>query len=148
MFQFKSRHLSLLLALITPACGLASEHFCIATNGGFGDGGTTFIGTGFALPAEGSCSPWSGFAKTASTVIVTSYGTGCLSSDGKALTVAVSSQDPDWFGMGVIGSDYISLTRKEAKGSFTTGFDMGAFAGDALEVNCTSSLLHLPSSHD
>ena len=148
MSRFKKSHLFLLLGLIAPSSVFATEHYCIATNGGFGNGGTTFIGTGFAVPSEGNCSPWTGFAKTASTVVVTSYGTGCLSSDGKALTVAISSADPDWFGMGAIGSDYISLTRSESKGSFTTGFDKGAFGGDAEEVNCTSSLLHLPSSHD
>jgi hypothetical protein len=148
MFRFKTSHLILLLGLTAPASSFATEHYCIATNGGFGKGGTTFIGTGFAVPAEGECTPWSGFTKTADTVVVTTYGTGCLSSDGKALTVAVSSADPDWFGIGAIGSDYISLKRSESKGPFTAGGDQGAFGGDAEVVSCTSSLEHLPSSHD
>jgi len=87
--------LSLLLGLIAPVYGFAAEaHYCIAVNGGFGHGGTTYVGLGFTVPAEGNCTPWSGFTKTASTVILTTTGTGCLSSDGKALTVSVSSADP------------------------------------------------------
>jgi hypothetical protein len=146
MFRVKSQ-LFLLLALLTPACGFAAN-YCIATNGGFGHGGTTFIAPSFAVLSEGKCTPWTGFTKTATTVIVTTYGTGCLSSDGKALTVAVSSADPDWFGAGNIGSDYIKLTRSTSSGPFTTGSDQGAFGGDAEVVSCTSSLLDLPSNHD
>jgi hypothetical protein len=146
MFRVKSQ-LFLLLALLIPACGFASN-FCIATNGGFGNDGTTFIAPSFAVPAEGKCTAWTGFTKTASTVIATTSGTGCLSSDGTALTVSVSSADPDWFGPGAIGSDYIQLTRSKSGEPFTTGYDQGAFGGDAEEVSCTSSLLHLPSSHD
>ncbi len=146
MLRIKSP-LAMLLALLTPACGLASD-YCIATNGGFGHGGTTFIAPSFSIPSEGKCADWSGFTKTASTVIVTTYGTGCLSSDGKALTVAVSSADPDWFGSGNIGSDYIRLTRSETGKPFTTGNDWGSFGGDAAPVSCSSSLLSLPSTHD
>ena len=138
--------LALLLTILTPACSFASST-CIAASGGFGNGGTTFIAPGFSLPSEGKCASWVGFAKTASTVVVTTYGTGCLSSDGKVLTVAVSSADPDWFGMGNIGSDYIELTRSGTGKPFNTGFDKGAFGGDAQEITCTSSLLNLPSSH-
>jgi hypothetical protein len=94
MFTIKKSHLFLLLGLIAPVNSFASEHYCIAVDGGFGHGGTTFIGSGFAVPGEGNCTPWSGFTKTASTVILTTTGTGCLSSDGKALTVSVSSADP------------------------------------------------------
>lgn len=75
-------------------------------------GGTTFIGLGFAVPAEGNCTPWSGFTKTASSVILTTTGTGCLSSDGKALTVSVSNADPSFFGAGQLRADYIRLTRE------------------------------------
>jgi len=145
MLRIKS-NLSLLLALLTPTGGFASN-YCIATNGGFGKGGTTFIAPGFALPAEGKCTPWAGFTKTASTVVATTYGTGCLSSNGKALTVSVTSADPDWFGT-VPGSDYIELKRNGSSGPFTSGGDSGAFSGNAEEVSCTSSLLELPSNHD
>jgi hypothetical protein len=148
MSSFKKAHLSLLLALIAPSYGFATEHYCISTAGGFGHGGTTFIATGFAVPAEGACAPWSGFTKTASTVVLTTFGTGCLSSDGTKLTVSVSSADPDFLGAGNLGSDYIQLIRKESKGSFTSGTDNGQFGGSAEAVTCTSSLEHLPSSHD
>jgi len=122
--------------------------FCIATAGGFGDGGTTFVGPGFTVPAENKCTVWSGFTKTASTVILTTNGAACLSSTGKTLTVSVSSADPDYLGAGSTGSDYIELTRTSATGSFTGGSDQGQFAGSADQVTCTSSLLSLPDSHD
>jgi hypothetical protein len=144
MFRVKSQ-LCLLLALLIPAPGFAASNLCIATNGGFGHGGTTFVGPGLAVPAEGKCIPWRGFTKTATTVILTTYGTGCLSSDGTALTVAVSSADPNFLGAGNIGSDYIQLTKMNGK---FTGSDQGAFGGDADVVTCTSKLLHLPANHD
>jgi hypothetical protein len=122
--------------------------FCIATAGGFGDDGTTFVAPGFTVPAENKCTVWSGFTKTASTVILTTNGAACLSSTGKTLTVSVSSADPDYLGAGSTGSDYIELTRTSATGSFTGGSDQGQFAGSADQVTCTSSLLSLPDSHD
>jgi hypothetical protein len=145
MFRFKTPHLFLLLGLIAPVNSFAEAHYCIASDGGFGHGGTTFIGEGFALPAEGNCTPWSGFTKTASTVILTSSGTGCLSSDGKALTVSVFSADPAFFAQPQ--ADYIELLRGDSKEPFR-GEDTGAFSGSAEPVTCTSSLLHLPSTHD
>jgi hypothetical protein len=148
MFRFKKTHISLLLGLIVPVSGSATTHYCIETAGGFGHGGTTFIGTNFAVPAEGVCAPWSGFTKTASTVVLTTSGTGCLSSDGKVLTVSVSSADPDFLGAGNLGSDYIRLSRASSKGSFTSGTDNGQFGGSAEPITCTSSLESLPSSHD
>jgi hypothetical protein len=138
MIRCKTSHLFLLLGLTAPA--FATEHYCIETAGGFGHGGTTFIATGFAVPAEGSCVPWSGFTKTASTVVLTTSGTGCLSSDGKVLTVSVSSADPSFLGAGNLGSDYIRLSRSGSKGSFTSGTDNGEFGGSAEPVTCTSSL--------
>jgi hypothetical protein len=144
MFRVQSQ-LFLLLALLIPASGFAASNVCIASNGGFGHGGTTFVGPGVAVPLEGKCTSWKGFTKTASTVILTTYGTGCLSSDGTVLTVAVSSADPDFLGAGSIGSDYIQLTKSNGK---FIGSDQGAFGGDAKVVSCTPSLLHLPPNHD
>jgi hypothetical protein len=146
--RLKASFLILLLGLTAPVCSFATEHYCIATAGGFGHGGTTFIGVNFAVPAEGICTPWSGFTKTASTVVLMTSGTGCLSSDGKVLTVSVSSADPEFLGAGSLGSDYIQLSRSESKGSFTGGTDKGEFGGSAEPVTCTSSLENLPSSHD
>jgi hypothetical protein len=150
MFRFKKSHLFLLLGLIAPSSVFATEHYCIAVNGGFGNGGTTFIGTGFAVPAEGQCIPWSGFTKTASTVILTTTGTGCLSSNGEALTLSLISASPTFLGTGAnnLGTDYIELSRSSSTGPFS-GQDYGPFfGGNAEPVTCTSSLLHLPSSHD
>jgi hypothetical protein len=136
------------LILSAPAFSFATDHFCIATAGGYGHDGTTFIGTGFDLPSEGKCVPWAGFTKTAGTVILTTSGTGCLSSDGKAFTLSLASGDPDWLGAGNLGADYIKLSRSSNKGSFTSGTDKGQFGGSAEEITCTSSLESLPSSHD
>jgi hypothetical protein len=128
--------------------GSGGAPFCIATAGGFGDGGTTFVGPGFTVPAENKCTVWSGFTKTASTVILTTNGAACLSSTGKTLTVSVSSADPPYLGAGSTASDYIVLTRTSATGSFTGGTDAGQFSGSADQVTCTSSLLSLPDTHD
>jgi hypothetical protein len=116
-------------------------------NGGFGNSGTTFVARNFTLPTEGKCSPWSGYTKTASTVILMTSGTSCLSSDSTALTVSVSSADPSYFPIGQLTADYIQLSRENATQPFS-GQDYGAFAGDAEPVSCTSDLLTLPSSHD
>ncbi|MGB0124825.1 MAG: hypothetical protein WA419_20155 [Silvibacterium sp.] len=150
MFRFKTFHLFLLLGLIAPVPSFASASYCIAVDNGFGHGGTTFVEPLFTLPPPGNCNPWSGFTKTASTVILTTSGGGCLSSDGKALTLNVSSADPDYLGGGKAGLDYIKLLRSSSSVSFltATGEDVGAFGGSAKLVTCTSSLLNLPSSHD
>ena len=146
MFRFETPLLFLLLGLIAPVYSYAAN-YCIAVNGGFGNGGTSFMGINFALPDAGKCKPWSGFTKTASTVILTTTGTGCLSSDGKALTVSVTSQDPWYLGAGTLAADYIQLSRPDGSDPFT-GNDYGYFAGTAEPVSCTSDLLNLPSSHD
>ena len=65
------------------------KDFCVAVNGGFGNGGTTFIGKGFVQPANNTCKPWSGIMKHATTVVGFSTGAGCTSSDGKVLTITL-----------------------------------------------------------
>ena len=124
-------------------------NYCIEVNGGFGSGGTTFIGRDFTVPSSGNCASWSGFTKTASSVILMTSGNGCLSSNGKVLTVSVSSADPSYFGPGQLGNDYISLCPAGVTSCpLGSGSDQGAFAGNAKPENCSSSLLNLPSSHD
>jgi hypothetical protein len=141
--------LVVLSVLLAPIHSFAAEApYCIAVNGGFGGGGTTFVARNFTLPTEGKCNPWSGYTKTGATVILTTGGTSCLSSDSKALTVSLSSADPDYFGGGgALGVDYIQLSRGAATEPFT-GQDSGYFAGSAEPVSCTSDLLTLPSYHD
>ena len=147
MVRFKTSHLVMLLGLMAPSYSVAAEaHYCIAVNGGFGHGGTTYVGTGFAVPAESACVPWVGFTKTASTVVLITNGTGCLSSDGKKLTVSVSSADPQYFSQPE--ADYITLSRTETSKPFGSGQDTGAFSGAAEEISCSSTLEKLPASHD
>jgi hypothetical protein len=141
--------LAVLSLLLAPIHSFAAgpEPYCIAVNGGFGNGGTTFVARSFSVPTASKCTPWSGYTKTASTVILTTGGTSCLSSDNKALTVSVSSADPWFLGAGQVAADYIQLSRREATDPFT-GQDFGYFTGSAEPVSCTSDLLTLPSSHD
>jgi hypothetical protein len=120
--------------------------FCIAADGGFGGDGATFVEPSFTVPGENKCTPWSGFTKTATTVILNTSGAACLSTTGKTLTLSVSSADPSFFTNPV--SDYIQLTRTSSTGTFTGGTDQGQFAGSADQITCTSSLLTLPDSHD
>jgi hypothetical protein len=148
MYRFKKVHL-LLLLLLFPIYSVAAEaHYCIAVSGGFGHGGTTYIGSGFAVPPAGNCTPWSGFTKTASSVVLTSTGTVCLSSSSKVLTVSVINSDPSYFGSDALHSDYITLSRSGTTGSFGSGSDYGVFGGNAKPVTCSSTLLTLPGSHD
>jgi hypothetical protein len=129
-----------------PGQTFGGGSFCIAEGGGFGSGGTTYVGPSFTVPAQNSCTQWSGYTKTASTVILNTSGAACLSSTGKTLTVSVSSADPSFFTDPV--SDYIQLTRASSTGTFTGGSDQGQFAGSVNQITCTSSLLTLPDSHD
>ncbi len=115
--------------------------------GGFGGGGTTFVAPALTVPGVNKCTTWSGFTKTASTVILNTSGAACLSTSGKTLTVSVSSADPGFFGT-TPQSDYIQLTRASSTGTFTGGSDQGAFSGGADQITCTSDLLTLPDSHD
>ena len=149
MFRFKRSHLFVLAGLIAPVCSFAASPYCIAVGGGFGNGGETFIGTGFAVPAAGSCAPWSGFTKAFSSVILNTNGAGCLSSDGKVLTLSVSSADPDFFGAGATQADYIRLCPAGVTSCpIGGGVDLGVFTGSAAPVTCTTALLQLPAIHD
>ena len=149
MFRMKAPGLLLLPLLgLIPVSSAAEANYCIAVNGGFGNGGTTFIGKGFALPADGNCTSWSGFAKTASTVILTTTGTGCMSSDGKVLTVSVIDADPSFVGAGVVKADYVRLSRSNTTQPFSSGQDTGYFAGSAKSQACTTALMNLPDTHD
>lgn len=146
--QLATKLLSCALAAVISGAAHAESNYCIAVGGGFGGGGTSFIGRGFAVPAAGTCVPWSGFTKTATTVILMTSGTGCLSTNGKVLTVSVSSADPSFLGAGQIGSDYITLCPAGVTGCPISGSDQGAFGGTADTETCTAALLKLPATHD
>jgi hypothetical protein len=149
MIRFKRSHVMLMLGLIAPLCANAAD-YCIATNGGFGKGGSSFIGKNFVLPAAGNCLPWSGFTKTATTVIAISAGTGCRSSDGKVLELTISSTDPAYLGSGVAGTDHIKFCPGGATNCpIGGGFGAGTFSnGPAKAQTCTTSLVKLPALHD
>src|SRR5271163_4049085 len=72
-FRFKTPHLLLLLGLIAPLQSFAASSeapYCIAVNGGYvGPAtGTTFVARNYSQPAEGKCTPWTGYTKTLDTV--------------------------------------------------------------------------------
>jgi hypothetical protein len=140
-------HLAVLLGIAAPLTSSAS-HYCVATAGGFGHGGSTFVATDFSVPSEGSCNAWNGFTKTSATVIFITTGVGCLSSDGTRMTLSLTSQDPDYLGSERLGIDYIWLGRSSSKGSFTSGESEGYLSGAADVVSCSSSLEKLPAIHD
>jgi hypothetical protein len=70
----------------------------------------------------------------ASTVILTTTGTGRLSSDGKVLTVSDINSAPPFFGADQLRSDYIQLSRSSSTGTFGTGEETGALGGSANPV--------------
>jgi hypothetical protein len=132
----------------TPAPGPAP--YCIAVNGGFPTSdfsGSTYVARNFTMPDASKCNPWTGYTKTSASVIFTTSGTACLSSDSLALTVSVSSADPDFLGVGSQAFDYIKLSRTSATDPFS-GSDIGYLMGAAVETSCTSELLTLPAIHD
>jgi hypothetical protein len=115
MYRFKILFMVLPLGLIGPICAYAAN-FCVSVNGGFGSGGTSYIAPAFALPAKNNCVAWSGFTKTATSVIAISTGTGCLASDGKVLTLSIFNTDPEFFrrGQGRLGSNP-AMSKKESR---------------------------------
>jgi hypothetical protein len=141
--------LVLTLGLIAPLYGNAAD-YCIRTNGGFGNGGASFIGKNFALPAAGECAPWSGFTKALNSVIAISAGTACRSTDGKSLELTISSTDPAFLGSGVVGSDHIKFCPAGAATCpYGGGTATGTFSsGSASRQTCTTALVRLPAIHD
>ena len=147
MFRFKTPIIVLALGLTAPIYAYAAN-FCVAVNGGFGSGGTSYVAPAFTLPAKNNCAAWSGFTKTASTVIAISNGTGCLASDGRVLTLSIFNTDAEFFGAGTAVLDQIELCPKGVTGCPITGEDIGNFTGPAVQQTCTASLLTLPPTHN
>jgi hypothetical protein len=129
------------------AATVGEAPYCIATSGGFGNGGSTFVARNFSMPDPNKCSSWTGYTKTSATVIFTTSGTACLSGDSTALTVSVSSADPDYLGVSQLAVDYIRMSRGSATEPFS-GEDQGYLMGAAEPTSCTQALLTLPAYHD
>jgi len=147
MFRLKTTCMGLMVGLLLPIPTYAAN-FCIAVNGGFGSGGTSYVAPTFVLPAHNHCAAWSGFTKTATTVIAIANGTACLSSDSRVLTLSVLNTDPPFFGNGATASDQVQLCPTSVTDCRITGQDAGYFAGTAAQQPCTSTLLRLPPTHD
>jgi hypothetical protein len=126
----------------------ATAPFCIAVNGGWGQtDGSTYVARNFTLPDANKCTPFAGYTKTSATVIFTTNGTACVSSDNKALTVSVTSADPDFLGVGAQAADYIKMARTNTTAPFT-GSDAGYLMGSAEQTTCAANVLTLPDIHD
>jgi len=153
----------ILAAVAALAAGLVGSveagpaPYCIAVGGGFGSGGTTFVARQFTVPPANQCTPWAGYTKTSSTVVLNTSGSACLSEDGHVLTVGVSSVNPNWTG-GAYAPDFIQICPEGVKCTSADrsvedqplaghGIDLGFFGGSAEEIKCTQSLLTLPNSH-
>jgi hypothetical protein len=147
MLHFKTPSLFLAAGLIASGPAFAAN-FCIAVDGGFGNGGTSFVGPSFAVPAAGNCKPWAGFTKTEATVIAFASGSGCLSNNGKVLTFSMIDTDPANFGTGKAVADQIVLCPTAVADCPISGNDQGNFSGAAAEETCTNALLKLPVAHD
>lgn len=147
MLRSKSSHLALVLGLIVPFYTYAGT-FCVASNSGFGSGGTSYIAPSFTLPTINHCVPWSGFAKTASTVVLFSTGVACMANNGKVMTLSIFNTDPAFLGAGVSASDQIVLCPTGTTACPISGQDQGEFGGKAAEQICTAALLKLPATHD
>jgi hypothetical protein len=138
---------TVLAGLLAPVIASANP-YCIAVNGGFGNGGTSFVARNFTMPDASKCSPWTGYTKTNATVIFTTSGTVCTSDDGTVLTVSVTSADPSFL-VGQTASDYIRLCPDSvASCPIGGGQDIGFFTGAAAPQDCTDDLLDLPTFHD
>jgi hypothetical protein len=128
-----------------------NQDLCIAVNGGWGSGGVTFVGKNVSFPANGTCKPWIGMMKAASTVVGTSSGAVCKSNDGKLLTVSLQTTAPEWQGPSVIASDHIELcplASTQGCPAHAGQFDRGTNAGPAAQIACTAAMSTIPSSHD
>lgn len=131
--------------------GPVSQDFCVAVNGGFGSGGTTFVGKGFVSPPNGTCKPWAGILRTGSTVAGTSTGAACMSNDAKLLTISLHTTLPEFLGIGVNATDHIELCPSAATlgcPAHNGQSDRGTFSGPAAQIACTAALGTIPSSHD
>ena len=120
-------------------------------NGGFGNGGTTFVGKGFAVPAAGACKSVDGVPEDRFFGHRPFNRFSLLSSDGIVLTLSIFSTDPSFLGSGETASDHIRICPGGSAGCPTgvgVGTDVGTFGGNAAKTACTTALLTLPAVHD
>jgi|HubBroStandDraft_1064217.scaffolds.fasta_scaffold19579_5 hypothetical protein len=124
--------------------------YCIAVNGGFGSPttGESFVARNFTVPDPNGCTPWAGYTKSNSTVILIASGTACVSDDGSVMTVSTMNADPSFTGTTPL-YDYLTVCLKSSCtiSSSSIGSD-GDFVGPAEVQTCTSKLEDLPVTHD
>ena len=145
MSRLRTHCAAIALGLIAPLCASAAN-YCIAVNGGVDKGGTSYIGKGFSLPTPGGCKPWAGFTRWSTSHVAITSGAGCLSSDGKVLTISVVSASTNYIGVGYVAPDYIFLCPAGTTNCpLANGADAGNFAGVATPQACTAKLMDLPA---
>jgi hypothetical protein len=164
MKGFNTFVLVLLIGASTPAFATPIPNYCVAVNGGWNSGdpnGVTFVGKAIEFPPKNSCRPWGGIVRTAVSVVGTSHGTICRSSDGKLVTISLTSTLPEWLG---IGRDHVAIDHIELCPLGTSGDlcppqqgqsdrgDLGPPTGGstgspAKRINCNPSITTIPSDH-
>jgi hypothetical protein len=151
MLRLKTSHLALMLGLIAPVCSYSAD-FCIKVNGGYTNGGVTFVGKGFLKPAANTCKPWAGWARVATSVFWATTGSACMSSNNKVLQLTLLSTGPSYLGSGVISSDHIRICPTGTSAcpvASGVGVDASNFnQGPAAQQACTTALTSLPAVHD
>ncbi len=92
--MFKKSHLAVVvLGALAPSSSYAAN-YCIAVGGGFGSGGETFVGYRLCCSCRGHLLAVVRFTKGFSSVVLLTHGSGCLSSDGKVLSVQPVQRRP------------------------------------------------------
>jgi hypothetical protein len=148
------------LILATALAGIMAPVFadtapyCIALNGGFGNGGASMVARNFEMPEASKCNPFQGYTKSNATVIFQTTGNACLSDDGLVMTVLATSADPNFTGYTPgsdvpVHQDYLRFCPAGAWScAFGGGVDFGTFGPTAEQQDCTDTLLSLPAFHD
>lgn len=127
----------------------SAQSLCVNVAGGQAAGGGTYVAQGLAIPANGTCKPWSGFMKTGTNVIGFTAGSACTSSDGQTLTASLSTTNPSFFGTSPV-TDHIRLCLGASCPAGVTQIAVSTYFGSSApaRVTCTAAMLQLPAAHN
>ena len=123
-----------LVAIFISAQGVAlAKNYCIS---GFPNSNPyILVGVGFTVPAKGTCKAWTGLT-TQNSFNSPSAGAGCTSSDGKELSLTITTSVPQNAGHIEIDSITLSLPTQTGesnstniKGGVVTSFSASGISG-------------------
>jgi hypothetical protein len=105
MFKTRLQTIIGIVALLVFSAGVArAKDYCVSLPSA---PNYILVGQGFSIPPKGQCKPWTGFCLQLQENSP-SVGTGCTSSDGTHLALAISTSFPENVGQFV--TDSIDLT--------------------------------------